>query len=134
MEKECKMLKHDSDHLTGDLEISVDHRDISVLDTNIETNKGNEVMSECKHSYATCLLLFCISKLWISFAETEKSLVQVNKQEETLEADKAISEEGSKHNDNDQEIGDTEIYIDLGDILVSEHANTETNNDNEGMQ
>ncbi|CAN7140904.1 unnamed protein product [Brassica rapa subsp. narinosa] len=64
-------------------------------------------------------------------AETEKSLVQVNKQEETLEADKAISEEGSKHNDNDQEIGDTEIYIDLGDILVSEHANTETNNDNE---
>ncbi|WZZ91035.1 hypothetical protein YC2023_119614 [Brassica napus] len=59
------------------------------------------------------------------------SLVQVNKQEETLEADKAISKEGSKQNDNDHEIGDTEIYIDLGDILVSEHANTETNNDNE---
>ncbi|KAF2537355.1 hypothetical protein F2Q68_00022605 [Brassica cretica] len=38
---------------------------------------------------------------------------------------------GSKQNDNDHEIGDTEIYIDLGDILVSEHANTETNNDNE---
>lgn len=82
----------------------------------------------------SCLLLFCISKPWISFAETEKSLVQVNKQEGTLEADKAISEEGSKQNDNDHEIGDTEIYIDLGDILFSEHANTETNNDNEGMQ
>ncbi|KAL0751413.1 hypothetical protein Bca101_033416 [Brassica carinata] len=93
------------------LEIFVDLRDISVLDTNIETNKGDEVISDEK--------------------ETEKSLVQVNKQEGTLEADKAISEEGSKQNDNDQEIGDTEIYIDLGDILVSEHANTETNNDNE---
>ncbi|KAF3499501.1 hypothetical protein F2Q69_00044700 [Brassica cretica] len=51
--------------------------------------------------------------------------------QETLEADKAISEEGSKQNDNDHEIGDTEIYIDLGDTLFSEHANTETNNDNE---
>lgn len=42
------MLKNDSDHLTGDLEIFVDLRDISVLDTNIETNKGDEVMSDEK--------------------------------------------------------------------------------------
>ncbi|CAN7034733.1 unnamed protein product [Brassica oleracea var. botrytis] len=44
------MLKNDSDHLTGDLEIFVDLRDISVLDTNIETNKGDEVISDEKES------------------------------------------------------------------------------------
>lgn len=49
-------------------------------------------------------------------------------------ADKAISEEGSEKKDNNQETGDTEICVDLVDDTVLEHANTETNNDNKGMQ
>ncbi|CAN6839804.1 unnamed protein product [Brassica oleracea] len=61
-------------------------------------------------------------------AESEKNLVQEDKQEETLQANEAICEEGSKKNDNDQEI------IDLGEIPVLEHASTETNNDNKGTQ
>ncbi|KAL0823626.1 hypothetical protein Bca101_047303 [Brassica carinata] len=60
--------------------------------------------------------------------ESEKNLVQEDKQEETLQANEAICEEGSKKNDNDQEI------IDLGEIPVLEHASTETNNDNKGTQ
>ncbi|KAL0887735.1 hypothetical protein Bca101_011718 [Brassica carinata] len=102
MEKQWEMLKHDSDHVAGDL------GDIAVLDANTETNneEGNEAMSDEK--------------------ESKNSLVQVNKQEETLQADKAISEESSKKNDNDQETEDTEIYVDLIDIPVLEHVNTET--------
>lgn len=45
-----------------------------------------------------------------------------------MQANEAICEEGSKKNDNDQEI------IDLGEIPVLEHASTETNNDNKGTQ
>ncbi|XP_013616481.1 PREDICTED: suppressor of Mek1-like isoform X1 [Brassica oleracea var. oleracea] len=61
-------------------------------------------------------------------AESEKNLVQEDKQEETLQANEAICEEGSKKNDNDQEI------IDLGEIPVLEHASTETNNDNKELK
>ncbi|CAH8358685.1 unnamed protein product [Eruca vesicaria subsp. sativa] len=109
MEKEWGMLKHDSEQVTGDL------GDIVVSDANTETKKEeNEVMSDEKR--------------------IRESLVQENKDEETLQADEAVSEEASKkHHDNDQEIQD-EIYVDLGVIPVSEHANTETSNDNEGMQ
>lgn len=71
---------------------------------------------------------------YLAFAESKNGLVQVNKQEEILLADKAISEEGSEKKDNNQETGDTEIYVDLVDDTVLEHANTETNNDNKGMQ
>ncbi|XP_013616482.1 PREDICTED: suppressor of Mek1-like isoform X2 [Brassica oleracea var. oleracea] len=60
--------------------------------------------------------------------ESEKNLVQEDKQEETLQANEAICEEGSKKNDNDQEI------IDLGEIPVLEHASTETNNDNKELK
>lgn len=68
--------------------------------------------------------------VWLSFAESENSLVQADKQEETLHA---ICEEGPKKNDNDQEIEDLEIYVDL-DIPVLESGNTETHNDDNGMQ
>ncbi|KAL0735697.1 hypothetical protein Bca4012_011907 [Brassica carinata] len=106
MEKQWEMLKHDSDHVAGDL------GDIAVLDANTETNneEGNEAMTDEK--------------------ESKNSLVQVNKQEETLQADKAISEESSKKNDNDQETEDTEIYVNLIDIPVLEHVNIETAYDN----
>ncbi|KAJ4882637.1 Uncharacterized protein Rs2_32730 [Raphanus sativus] len=110
MEKEWEMLKHDSDQVTGDL------GDNAVSDANTETNKdeGDEVMSDEK--------------------ESKNGLVQVNKQEEILLADKAISEEGSEKKDNNQETGDTEIYVDLVDDTVLEHANTETNNDNKELK
>ncbi|VVB14875.1 unnamed protein product [Arabis nemorensis] len=105
MEKEWKILKNDSD------KVDENAGDIAVVDANTETNmeKVNEVMSDEK--------------------ESENSLVQVDKQEETLQTDEAIMcEEGSKKNDNYQEIGDIEVYVDLGDIPVLEQVNTENNN------
>lgn len=63
--------------------------------------------------------------MWLSFAESESSLVQVDKEEE--ETLQVVSGEGSKKNDNDQEIGDLAINADLTDIPVLEYANTETN-------
>ena len=67
----------------------------------------------------------------LSFTESENSLVQVDKEEETLQA---ICEEGPKKNDNDQEIGDLVIYVDVSDIPLLESAITETHNDDNGMQ
>lgn len=65
--------------------------------------------------------------IWLAFVGSENSLVIVE-QEETLQA---MCE---KINDSDQKIGDLEIYVDRGDIPVLEHANTETHNDDNGMQ
>ncbi|CAN6993077.1 unnamed protein product [Brassica oleracea var. botrytis] len=60
--------------------------------------------------------------------ESENSLVQGDKQEETLQANEAICEEGLKTNDTDQEIIDLENCVDLDEFPVLEHANLETNN------
>ncbi|KAH0937035.1 hypothetical protein HID58_004496 [Brassica napus] len=60
--------------------------------------------------------------------ESENSLVQGDKQEETLQANEAICEEGLKKNDTDQEIIDLENCGDLDEFPVLEHANLETNN------
>ncbi|CAF1706821.1 unnamed protein product [Brassica oleracea] len=60
--------------------------------------------------------------------ESENSLVQGDKQEETLQANEAICEEGLKKNDTDQEIIDLENCVDLDEFPVLEHANLETNN------
>ncbi|KAL0677372.1 hypothetical protein Bca4012_005353 [Brassica carinata] len=54
--------------------------------------------------------------------------VQGDKQEETLQANEAICEEGLKKNDTDQEIIDLENCVDLDEFPVLEHANLETNN------
>lgn len=62
--------------------------------------------------------------MWLSFAESDKQ-----EEEETLQQ-AMCEEEGLKKNDN---ISNIEVYVDLGDIPVLEHANTETNNDNKGM-
>ncbi|KFK25934.1 hypothetical protein AALP_AA8G182100 [Arabis alpina] len=108
MEKEWKILKNDSDQVD---ENAGDLVDIAAFDANIETNnkKLNEVMGYEK--------------------ESENSLVQVDQQEETLQTYEAMCEEGSKKNDNDQEIEDIEVYINLGDIPVMEHATTENNDE-----
>ncbi|KAF8097895.1 hypothetical protein N665_0279s0025 [Sinapis alba] len=66
--------------------------------------------------------------------ESANSLLQVDKEEETMQANEAVCEEGSKKNDNDQEIIDLANCVDLDEIPVLEHANTETSNDNKGMQ
>lgn len=102
MEQVWENLKNDSDKIAGDLEVIV------VMDANTEANKEemNEVTADKK--------------------ESENSLVQVDKEEETLQA---ICEEGPKKNDNDQEIGDLVIYVDVSDIPLLESAITETHND-----
>lgn len=88
--------------------------------------------------YQQCCLLFscfCISKPCGSFAESENSLVQGDKQEEKLQTnEEAVCEEGSNKNDNDQETIDLENCVDLDEIPVLEHANTETDNDHKGIQ
>ncbi|KAG7550941.1 hypothetical protein ISN45_Aa06g016740 [Arabidopsis thaliana x Arabidopsis arenosa] len=103
MEQVWENLKNDTDQVVGDL---------AVMDAITETNKEkmNEVLADEK--------------------ESENSLVQADKQEETLHA---ICEEGPKKNDNDQEIEDLEIYVDL-DISVLESGNTETHNDDNGSK
>ena len=67
-------------------------------------------------------------KLLTDENESENSLVQGDKQEETLQANEAICEEGLKKNDTDQEIIDLENCVDLDEFPVLEHANLETNN------
>ncbi|KAG2293608.1 hypothetical protein Bca52824_040277 [Brassica carinata] len=70
-----------------------------------------------------------IGGLNMSVENTEtNSLVQGDKQEETLQANEAICEEGLKKNDTDQEIIDLENCVDLDEFPVLEHANLETNN------
>ncbi|CAA7051535.1 unnamed protein product [Microthlaspi erraticum] len=114
MEKEWEILKNDSDQIVEDLQLSVGLGDIAVSDANTEANMvtTNEVVGDEK--------------------ESESSLVQVDKQEETLQA--MCEEESLKKNDNDQEVGDLEISADLGDIPVMEYANTETNDDNKEIK
>ncbi|KAG7555560.1 hypothetical protein ISN44_As11g016810 [Arabidopsis suecica] len=103
MEQVWENLKNDTDQVVGDL---------AVMDANTETNKEkmNEIVADEK--------------------ESENSLVQADKQEETLHA---ICEEGPKKNDNDQQIEELEIYVDL-DIPVLESGNTETHNDDNGSK
>ncbi|KAJ0232652.1 Uncharacterized protein HA466_0288910 [Hirschfeldia incana] len=57
--------------------------------------------------------------------ESKNSLVQ----EETLQTNEAVCEEGLKKNDNDQETTEFENCFDLVEIPVFEHANTESNDD-----
>lgn len=109
MEQVWENLKNDSDQVAGDLEIYVDLCDTAVSDTNTETtedDKMNEVAGDEK--------------------ESDNSLVQVDKQEEKLPA---ICEEDLTKNDNDEEIGDQEIYVDLGDNIETHNDDTETHND-----
>ncbi|CAH2072549.1 unnamed protein product [Thlaspi arvense] len=126
MEKEWETLKNDGDQVVGDLELhlapadvavseanTVALGDVAVSESNTETNKENMNGKMSDEEV-----------MWPSSAESENSVVQ---QEETLQANKAICEDGLKKNDNDQEIGDLEV--DVGDIPVLENANAETNND-----
>ncbi|ESQ41699.1 hypothetical protein EUTSA_v10013127mg [Eutrema salsugineum] len=109
MEKEWKMLKNDSDKVTGGLEKYVD-----LGDTDAKNETNNEKMNE----------------VMIDEKESEDSLVQVDKLEEASQADKAICEGSLKKNENEPEIRDVEVHVDLGDNPVLEYANTDTNNDN----
>ncbi|KAH0895878.1 hypothetical protein HID58_045446 [Brassica napus] len=65
-------------------------------------------------------------------AESEKNLVQEDKQEETLQTNEAICEEGAEKKETDEEI--LENCVDFDEIPVLEHANTETNNDNKELK
>ncbi|KAG5408596.1 hypothetical protein BRARA_B00692 [Brassica rapa] len=64
--------------------------------------------------------------------ESENSLVQEDKHEETLQANEAICEEGAEKKETDEEI--LENCVDFDEIPVLEHANTETNNDNKELK
>ncbi|WZY75025.1 uncharacterized protein LOC103851082 isoform X2 [Brassica rapa] len=64
--------------------------------------------------------------------ESEKNLVQEDKQEETLQTNEAICEEGAEKKETDEEI--LENCVDFDEIPVLEHANTETNNDNKELK
>ncbi|KAL1195438.1 hypothetical protein V5N11_030712 [Cardamine amara subsp. amara] len=103
MEQVWENLKNDNDQVAGDLEIYVDLGDTVVSDANTETKE--EKMNEV--------------------AESDNSLVQVDKQEEMLPA---ICEEGQKKNGNDEEIEDQEIYVDLGDNIETHNDDKESKN------
>ena len=49
-----------------------------------------------------------------------------------MQTNEAICEEGAEKKETDEEI--LENCVDFDEIPVLEHANTETNNDNKGMQ
>ncbi|CAH8320174.1 unnamed protein product [Eruca vesicaria subsp. sativa] len=146
MEKEWEMLENDSDYVTGGLEISVENTEtLEVMsaekepenglvqgDKQEETLQANEAICEegLKKNDNDQEIIDLENSVDL---ESENSLVQGDKQEETLQANETIGEEGSEKKENDQKIIDLENCVDLDEILVLEHANTETNNENKEL-